>query len=136
MATEQTAPAIRARGLVKRFGALVAVDHVDLTVPRANVYGFLGPNGSGKSTTIRMLCGLLTPTEGEIEVLGLQIPEQAERFGISEEDVVRKIMLKDTVDGEFTTLDDVADAVLFFAAAKTNAYTGQSLVVSHGWFMQ
>ncbi len=78
MATEQTAPAIRARGLVKRFGALVAVDHVDLTVPRANVYGFLGPNGSGKSTTIRMLCGLLTPTEGEIEVLGLKIPEQAD----------------------------------------------------------
>ena len=78
MATEQAAPAIRARGLVKRFGALVAVDHVDLTVPRSNVYGFLGPNGSGKSTTIRMLCGLLTPTEGEIEVLGLQIPEQAD----------------------------------------------------------
>ena len=70
--------AIRARGLTKRFGDLVAVDHVDLTVPKANVYGFLGPNGSGKSTTIRMLCGLLTPTEGEIEVLGLRIPEQAE----------------------------------------------------------
>lgn len=70
--------AIQARGLTKRFGALTAVDHVDLQVPRANVYGFLGPNGSGKSTTIRMLCGLLTPTEGEIEVLGLRIPEQAE----------------------------------------------------------
>ena len=70
--------AIRARGLSKRFGELVAVDHVDLTVPKANVYGFLGPNGSGKSTTIRMLCGLLTPTAGEIEVLGLRIPEQAE----------------------------------------------------------
>ncbi|OEZ01880.1 MULTISPECIES: ABC transporter ATP-binding protein [Stenotrophomonas] len=69
---------MRARGLTKRFGALAAVDHVDLSVPRANVYGFLGPNGSGKSTTIRMLCGLLTPTEGEIEVLGLRIPEQAE----------------------------------------------------------
>ena len=72
--------AIRARGLTKRFGDLVAVDHVDLTVPKANVYGFLGPNGSGKSTTIRMLCGLLTPTEGEIEVLGLRIPEQAEEL--------------------------------------------------------
>jgi ABC-2 type transport system ATP-binding protein len=71
-------PAIRARGLTKQFGALVAVDHVDLSVPRANVYGFLGPNGSGKSTTIRMLCGLLTPSAGEIEVLGLRIPEQAE----------------------------------------------------------
>ena len=70
--------AIRARGLTRRFGSLVAVDHVDLDVPRATVYGFLGPNGSGKSTTIRMLCGLLTPTEGEIEVLGLRIPEQAE----------------------------------------------------------
>ncbi|WP_422508407.1 ABC transporter ATP-binding protein [Stenotrophomonas sp. GZD-301] len=69
---------MRARGLTKRFGALVAVDHVDLSVPRATVYGFLGPNGSGKSTTIRMLCGLLTPSEGDIDVLGLRIPEQAE----------------------------------------------------------
>jgi ABC-2 type transport system ATP-binding protein len=72
--------AIRARGLTKRFGSLVAVDHVDLSVPRANVYGFLGPNGSGKTTTIRMLCGLLTPTEGDVEVLGLRIPEQAEEL--------------------------------------------------------
>jgi len=70
--------AIRARGLTKRFKDLVAVDHVDLSVPKANVYGFLGPNGSGKTTTIRMLCGLMTPTEGEIEVLGLQLPKQAE----------------------------------------------------------
>jgi len=70
--------AIRACGLSKRFGSLTAVDRVDLTVPRAKVYGFLGPNGSGKSTTIRMLCGLLTPTAGEIEVLGLRVPEQAE----------------------------------------------------------
>ncbi|KLJ01149.1 ABC transporter ATP-binding protein [Luteimonas sp. FCS-9] len=69
---------MRARGLVKRFGGLVAVDHVDLTVPRASVYGFLGPNGSGKSTTIRMLCGLLTPSDGDIEVLGLRIPDQAD----------------------------------------------------------
>ncbi len=70
--------AIHARGVTKRFGDLVAVDHVDLEVPARRVYGFLGPNGSGKSTTIRMLCGLLTPSEGEIEVLGLRIPEQAE----------------------------------------------------------
>ena len=69
---------IRARGLSKRFGTLLAVDSVDLTVPRRNVYGFLGPNGSGKSTTIRMLCGLLLPSAGTIEVLGLRIPEQAE----------------------------------------------------------
>lgn len=72
------AVAIRSRGLSKRFGALQAVDHVDLEVPARHVYGFLGPNGSGKSTTIRMLCGLLTPSEGDIEVLGLKVPEQAE----------------------------------------------------------
>lgn len=70
--------AIRARGLSKRFGTLAAVDRVDLTVPSASVYGFLGPNGSGKSTTIRMLAGLLMPSAGEIEVLGLRIPEEAE----------------------------------------------------------
>jgi ABC-2 type transport system ATP-binding protein len=70
--------AIRAQGLTKRFGTLTAVDHVDLRVPKAQVYGFLGPNGSGKSTTIRMLCGLLTPTAGDIEVLGLDVPRQAE----------------------------------------------------------
>jgi ABC-2 type transport system ATP-binding protein len=70
--------AIHAHGLSKRFGALLAVDGVNLAVPKAQVYGFLGPNGSGKSTVIRMLCGLLTPSAGEIEVLGLQIPQQAE----------------------------------------------------------
>lgn len=64
-----------------------------------------------------------------------QIPEQAKTFGISEEDVVKNIMLKGTVDGEFTTVDDVANAVLFFAAFETNALTGQSLNVSHGWSM-
>ena len=65
-----------------------------------------------------------------------QIPEQAKEFGISEEDVVKKIMLKDTVDGEFTTVDDVAEVALFFAALPTNALTGQSLIVSHGWAME
>lgn len=70
--------AIVARGLTRRFGALTAVDNVDLDVPRAQVYGFLGPNGSGKSTTIRMLCGLLTPSAGDITVLGLKIPQDAE----------------------------------------------------------
>ena len=65
-----------------------------------------------------------------------QIPEQARTLGISEEDVVKKVMLHTTVDGEFTTVADVADVALFFAAFPTNALTGQSLVVSHGWFMQ
>jgi 3-hydroxybutyrate dehydrogenase len=65
-----------------------------------------------------------------------QIPEQAQALGISEDDVIRRVMLKETVDGQFTTTDDVADAVLFFAGARSNAMTGQSMVVSHGWFMQ
>jgi 3-hydroxybutyrate dehydrogenase len=65
-----------------------------------------------------------------------QIPEQAQALGISDDEVIRRVMLKDTVDGQFTTTDDVADAVLFFAGARTNALTGQSMVVSHGWFMQ
>ncbi|MBV8937612.1 MAG: 3-hydroxybutyrate dehydrogenase [Alphaproteobacteria bacterium] len=64
------------------------------------------------------------------------IPEQAKKLGISEEEVIKQVMLKDTVDGEFTTTEDVAEAVLFFAGFKTNALTGQSLVVSHGWFME
>jgi 3-hydroxybutyrate dehydrogenase len=65
-----------------------------------------------------------------------QIPEQAQQLGISEEDVIKKVMLGTTVDGEFTTTADVAAVALFFAAFPTNALTGQSLVVSHGWFMQ
>jgi 3-hydroxybutyrate dehydrogenase len=65
-----------------------------------------------------------------------QIPEQAQRLGISEEAVIRDVMLKDTVDGEFTTVHDVAEAALFLASFGSNALTGQSLVVSHGWFMQ
>ncbi|MGP9823230.1 ABC transporter ATP-binding protein [Ectopseudomonas khazarica] len=69
---------IRASGLSKRFGDLTAVDGLDLRVERAEVFGFLGPNGCGKSTTIRMLCGLLLPSAGEIEVLGYRIPQDAE----------------------------------------------------------
>jgi ABC-2 type transport system ATP-binding protein len=72
--------AIRARGLSKHFGSLRAVDRLDLDVPKASIYGFLGPNGSGKSTTIRMLCGLLTPTEGTADVLGYHVPDQSKEL--------------------------------------------------------
>ena len=70
--------AISARGLTRHFGAVIAVDGIDLDVPRAQIYGFLGPNGSGKSTTIRMLCGLLVPTRGTATVLGHSVPREAE----------------------------------------------------------
>ncbi len=70
--------AISCQQLSKYFGDLAAVSQLDLNIPRETIYGFLGPNGSGKSTTIRMLCGLLLPTSGEAQVLGLHIPSQAE----------------------------------------------------------
>ncbi|MDP6377012.1 MAG: ABC transporter ATP-binding protein [Pseudomonadales bacterium] len=69
---------IETQELTKTFGELVAVDNVSMTVPRGRIYGFLGPNGSGKSTTIRMLCGLLVPTAGEVSVLGVDVREDPE----------------------------------------------------------
>jgi len=70
--------AISARQLTRKFGAKVAVDHIDLDIPAGRIYGFLGPNGSGKSTTLRMLCGLLTPSDGHAEVFGLSVIKDAE----------------------------------------------------------
>lgn len=65
-----------------------------------------------------------------------QIPEQAKTLGISEEDVIKNVMLKETVDGEFTTTDDVAEVAVFLASFPSNALTGQSVVVTHGWHME
>ena len=72
--------AIVTRNLSRSFGAVKAVDELDLQIPEAQIYGFLGPNGSGKSTTFRMLCGLLKPTGGEVDVLGRRLPRDAERI--------------------------------------------------------
>ena len=72
--------AVETRGLTKRFGSVVAVDHLDLSVRRGELYGFLGPNGAGKSTTLRMLCGILEPTEGEGSVLGIDLGRDPERI--------------------------------------------------------
>jgi len=74
-----TDPAVVTRGLTKRFGSLVAVDHLDLTVKTGELYGFLGPNGAGKSTTLRMLTGIMEPTEGEGVVLGIDLRHDPER---------------------------------------------------------
>ena len=65
--------AVEIRSLTKRFGDFVAVDHVTLTVPQGEIFGFLGPNGAGKSTTIRILCGLMDPTEGDATVAGFHV---------------------------------------------------------------
>ncbi|MCK9511766.1 MAG: 3-hydroxybutyrate dehydrogenase [Pigmentiphaga sp.] len=92
----------------------------------------LAKEGAEHNVTANVVC----PGFVRTPLVDKQIPEQAQEFGITEEEVIKNIMLKDTVDGQFTTTDDVADAVLYFAAAKSNAMTGQSLVVSHGWFME
>ena len=78
---------------------------------------------------------VICPGFVETELVRKQIPEQAKTFGISEQDVIEKIMLVNTVDKEFTTIDDVANVALFLAGFETNALTGQSIVVSHGWCM-
>ncbi|WP_162047793.1 ABC transporter ATP-binding protein [Vibrio taketomensis] len=70
--------AIQASNVVKKFGDFTAIEGINLNVPKGSIYGFLGPNGCGKSTTIRVLTGLLSPTSGNVDVLGLQIPKQSE----------------------------------------------------------
>lgn len=79
---------------------------------------------------------LIAPGFVRTPLVDKQIPEQAKELGISEDEVIRNVMLKETVDGQFTTVQDVATVALFFASFPTNALTGQSLIVSHGWCMQ
>jgi ABC-2 type transport system ATP-binding protein len=95
--------AISARGLSRNFGPVKAVVDLDIDVPRAQIYGFLGPNGSGKSTSIRMLCGLLTPSSGEIEVLGLKVPEDAEKLKLRIGYMTQKFSLY----GDLTTRENL-----------------------------
>ncbi|KQV68122.1 3-hydroxybutyrate dehydrogenase [Rhizobium sp. Root1220] len=92
----------------------------------------LAKEGAEHNVTANVVC----PGFVRTPLVDKQIPEQAKELGITEDQVIKTVMLKDTVDGTFTTTDDVADAVLYFAAARSNALTGQSLVVSHGWYMQ
>jgi 3-hydroxybutyrate dehydrogenase len=79
---------------------------------------------------------LICPGFVRTPLVDKQIPEQAKALGISQDEVIRSVMLKETVDGEFTTLDDVAGCAVFLAGFPSNALTGQSIVVSHGWSMQ
>jgi 3-hydroxybutyrate dehydrogenase len=92
----------------------------------------IAKEGGRKGVRANVIC----PGFVRTPLVDKQIPEQARQFGISEDEVIKKIMLKDTVDGEFTTLQDVAEVALLFASFPSNALTGQSLIVSHGWSMQ
>src|SRR5580765_3414678 len=71
---------IECAGLTKRFGSFTAVDHISLSVAKGSIFGFLGPNGSGKSTVIRMLCGILEPTEGSARVAGIDVVQATDRL--------------------------------------------------------
>lgn len=105
----------------------VAAKHALLGLARA-----IAKEGGPHGVRSNVIC----PGFVRTELVEKQIPEQAQALGITEEEVIRTVMLKDTVDGEFTTIDDIARCALFLAAFPTNALTGQSLVVSHGWHMQ
>lgn len=92
----------------------------------------IAKEGGTKGVRANVIC----PGFVRTPLVDKQIPEQAKTLGMSEEDVVNKVMLGETVDQQFTTVADVAEVALLFAGFETNALTGQSLVVSHGWFME
>jgi ABC-2 type transport system ATP-binding protein len=108
--------AIEANGLSKHFGDLRAVSRLDLKVPRGEIYGFLGPNGSGKSTTIRMLCGLLTPTEGTATVLDSQVPGDSKAL----KPKIGYMTQKFSLFGDMTVLENLQfiAAIYSYPAAK------------------
>jgi ABC-2 type transport system ATP-binding protein len=99
--------AVRTEGLTRRFGSFTAVDHVDLVVRAGELYGFLGPNGAGKSTTLRMLCGILEPTEGGGRVLGFDLRGEAERIKAAIGYMSQRFSLYDDLTAE--------ENVLFYA---------------------
>ena len=107
--------------------AYVAAKHALLGLARV-----LAKEGAAHNVRSHVIC----PGFVRTPLVEKQIPEQAKELGISEEDVVKKVMLGDTVDGVYTTVEDVAQTALFLAAFPSAALTGQSFVVSHGWYMQ
>ena len=117
------AHAIEARGLTKDFGHLRAVSALDLDVPRGQIYGFLGPNGSGKSTTIRMLCGLLTPTEGSAEVLGTYVPGDTRELKPKIGYMTQKFSLFGDMS-VFENLQFIAEIYSFPAAERASRIAG------------
>ena len=92
--------AIQARNVVKKFGDFTAIEEINLNVPKGSIYGFLGPNGCGKSTTIRVLTGLLSPTSGNVDVLGLEIPRQSELLRLKIGYMTQKFSLYDDLTVE------------------------------------
>lgn len=126
-------------GAIIFMGSVHSKEASELKSPYVSAkHGLLGlarviaKEGGRKGVRTNVIC----PGFVKTPLVEKQIPEQARDLGISEEEVVNDIMLGDTVDQQFTTVEDVAEVALFFAAFPTNALTGQSLVVSHGWYME
>jgi 3-hydroxybutyrate dehydrogenase len=107
--------------------AYVAAKHGLLGLSRV-----IAKEGGKKGVRTNVIC----PGFVRTPLVDKQIPEQAKELGISEDEVIKKVMLGQTVDGEFTTVEDIAEVALFFAGFETNALNGQSLIASHGWFME
>jgi len=127
------------RGSVIYMGSVHAKEASVLKAPYVTAkHGLLGlakvvaKEGAAHGVRANVIC----PGFVRTPLVDRQIPEQAATLGISADDVVKNVMLKGTVDGEFTTLEDVAETAVFFATFPSNALTGQSLVVSHGWYME
>lgn len=92
----------------------------------------IAKEGGKKGVRTNVIC----PGFVRTPLVDKQIPEQAKELGISEDEVIKRVMLGQTVDGEFTTVEDIAEVALFFAGFESNALNGQSLIASHGWFME
>jgi 3-hydroxybutyrate dehydrogenase len=127
------------RGSIIYMGSVHSKEASKLKAPYVTAkHGLLGlcrvvaKEGAAYNVRANVIC----PGFVRTPLVDKQIPEQAKTLGISEQEVIKKVMLGETVDGEFTTVQDIADVALFFAAFGTNALTGQSLIASHGWFME
>ncbi|HSJ98708.1 MAG TPA: ABC transporter ATP-binding protein [Myxococcota bacterium] len=117
---------IEAAGLSRRFGTQLAVDRVDLEVRRGEIFGCLGPNGSGKSTLMRMLLGLLEPTEGSARVLGLEIPRDAERLRPAVGYMTQRFSLYE----ELTVFENLRFAAQIFGLARSQRHARIAAVLA------
>lgn len=127
------------RGSIIYMGSVHSKEASKLKAPYVTAkHGLLGlckvvaKEGAAHNVRANVIC----PGYVRTPLVDKQIPEQAKTLGISEEDVIKKVMLAETVDGEFTTTNDIAQVALFFASFPDNALTGQSLIASHGWYME
>ena len=123
---QRRAPAIRLRGAVKRFGEITAVDHLDLEVPQGICLGLLGPNGAGKSTTMRLLTGQAIADEGELEVLGLPLPDES-KLARSRMGVVPQL---DNLDIDVTVEDNLAVYARLYRVKDVGAAVEKSLALA------